>query len=123
MAQWLLGAAAAAVVLGTVTAASSADIRVGFVNPTGPPAFWNQVNATMVAAASQLGNYVDIRETERARDKAIAFATEFASRRPALYYLSAGYHQHQAGDISKISHAAHLKLLFLNVDRDKKDYV
>ena len=51
MAQWLLGAAAAAVVLGTVTAASSAEIRVGFVNPTGPPAFWNQVNATMVAAA------------------------------------------------------------------------
>ena len=73
MAKRLLGAAAAVVLLGTVTAAWSGDIRVGFINPTGPPAFWNQVNATMLAAASQLGIDVDIRGTERSRDKAIAY--------------------------------------------------
>src|SRR5262249_55877336 len=88
-ANYLFRAAAAAVVLGTVTAASGADIRVGFINPTGPQAFWNQVNATMLAAASQLSIDVEIRETERSRDKAIAFAKEFASRRPALDYLIA----------------------------------
>jgi ABC-type sugar transport system substrate-binding protein len=123
MAQWLLGAAAAAVVLGTVTAASSADIRVGFVNPTGPPAFWNQVNATMVAAASQLGIDVDIRQTERSRDKAIAFTKEFAGRRPALDYLIATNDVDAGGEIIKIADAAHLKLIFLNNDLEKKDWV
>src|SRR5215475_15360422 len=121
MAKCSLGAAAAAVFLGTVTAAWSADIRVGFVNPTGPPAFWNQVNATMLAAASQLGIDVDIRETERSRDKAIAFAKEFASRRPALDYLIATNDVDAGGEIIKIAGAAHLKLIFLNNDLENKD--
>ena len=55
MAKRLLGVAIATVLLGTVTAAWSGDIRVGFINPAGPREFWNQVNATMLAAASQLG--------------------------------------------------------------------
>jgi len=121
MAKCVLGAAAAAVFLGTVTAAWSADIRVGFINPTGPPAFWNQVNATMLAAASQLGINVDIRETERSRDKAIAFAKEFASRRPALDYLIATNDVDAGGEIIKIAGAAHLKLIFLNNDLENKD--
>jgi ABC-type sugar transport system substrate-binding protein len=111
MAQCLRGAVVAAVVVGTATAASCTDIRVGFINPTGPPAFWNQVNATMTTAASQLGIDVDIRETERSRDKAIASAEEFASRRPALDYLIATNDVDAGSAIIKIADAAHLKLI------------
>jgi len=81
--------ASAAVLLWTVTAGWTADISVGFIDPTGPPAFWNQVVATMRAAAAELSIDVEIRETERSRDKAVAFAKEFANRRPALDYLIA----------------------------------
>jgi ABC-type sugar transport system substrate-binding protein len=123
MVKCLRGAAAAVFVLGTVTAAWCADIRVGFINPTGPPAFWYQVNATMLAAASQLGINVDIRETERSRDRAIAFAKEFASRRPALDYLIATNDVDAGGEIIKIADAAHLKLIFLNNELEKKDWI
>jgi ABC-type sugar transport system substrate-binding protein len=72
----------------------------------------------MVAAASQLGIEVDIREAERSRDKAIAFAKEFASRRPALDYLIATNDVDAGGEIIKIADAAHLKLILLNSDLD-----
>src|SRR5262245_24012396 len=123
MAKCSLGAATAAVLLGTVTAAGSAEIRVGFINPTGPQAFWNQVNATMLAAAAQLAIEVDIRETERSREKAIVFANEFASRRPRLDYLIATNDVDAGGEIIKIADAAHLKLIFLNNELDKKDWL
>ena len=122
MAKRLLGAAIAAVLLGSVTAAWSGDIRVGFINPAGPREFWNQVNATMLAAASQLGIDVDIRETDRSRDKAIAFAKDFASRQPALDYLIASNDVDAGGEVIKIADAAHLKLIFLNNDLEPKDW-
>src|SRR5215472_11295031 len=116
-------AASAAIFLWTVTAAWTADVRVGFINPTGPPAFWNQVTATMLAAASQLGIDVDIRKTERSRDRAIALAEEFASRWPALDYLIATNDIDAGGEIIKIADAAHLKLIFLNNEFEKKDWI
>jgi ABC-type sugar transport system substrate-binding protein len=115
-------AASAAVFLWNVTVAWTADIRVGFINPTGPPAFWNQVIATMRAAAAQLGIDVEIRETERSRDKAVAFAKEFASRRPPLDFLIATNDVDAGGEIIKIADAAHLKLIFLNNELDKKEW-
>src|SRR5262252_9569575 len=123
MPKCLPAVAAAAVLLGTVIAAWSADVRVGFINPTGPPEFWNQVTATMLAAASQLGIDVDIRKTERSRDRAIALAEEFASRRPALDYLIATNDVDAGGEIIKIADAAHLKLIFLNNELEKKDWI
>jgi len=116
-------AASAFVLLWTVTSAWTADIRVGFINPTGPQAFWNQVVATMRAAAAELDIDVEIRETERSRDKAIAFAKEFASKRPPLDYLIATNDVDAGGEIIKIADAAHLKLIFLNNDLDKKQWV
>jgi ABC-type sugar transport system substrate-binding protein len=116
-------AASAFVLLWTVTSAWTADIRVGFINPTGPQAFWNQVVATMRAAAAELDIDVEIRETERSRDKAIAFAKEFASKRPPLDYLIATNDVNAGGEIIKIADASHLKLIFLNNELDKKEWV
>jgi ABC-type sugar transport system substrate-binding protein len=116
-------AASAAALLWTVTAAWTADLRVGFIDPTGPPVFWNQVIATMRAAAAQLGIDLEIRETERSRDKAIAFAKEFASSRPPLDYLIATNDVDAGGEIIKIADDTHLKLIFLNNDLDKKDWL
>jgi ABC-type sugar transport system substrate-binding protein len=116
-------AAAAAVLLWTVTSACTADIRVGFIDPDVPTPFWNQVVATMKAAASELDIDVEIRKTERSRDKAIAFAKEFASRRPPLDYLIATNDVDAGGEIIKIAESTHLKLILLNNDLDKKDWV
>src|SRR3954447_19137403 len=60
--------AAIAFLLATMSAAWSGDLRVGFINPTGPAEFWQAVNATMLAAAAELGINVDIRETGRSRE-------------------------------------------------------
>src|SRR3954452_848787 len=53
--------AAIAFLLETMPAAWSGDLRVGFINPTGPAEFWQAINATMLAAAAALGINVDIR--------------------------------------------------------------
>ena len=81
--------AAIVFLLATTPAAWSRDLRVGFVNPTGPTEFWHAVNATMLAAAAELGIDVDIRETGRSRDKAIELAHQFLAENPPLDYLIA----------------------------------
>ena len=55
---------------GVAQVAWGGDLKVGFINPMGPPEFWRAINTTMQAAAAQLGIDLDIRETARSRDKA-----------------------------------------------------
>jgi ABC-type sugar transport system substrate-binding protein len=97
------------------------ELRIGFIDPNGPPEFWNLVDTTMLAAASELGVHVDIRKTDRSHDKAVAFAKEFAAEQPPLDYLIATNDVDAGGDVIKIANAAHLKVILLNNDLDPKD--
>src|SRR5262249_49070322 len=72
MLSWLRLLLGAAALAASTTTAWSRDLRVAFINPTGPPEFWGLVSATMHAAAAELGIKVDERNTERSFDKAIA---------------------------------------------------
>jgi ABC-type sugar transport system substrate-binding protein len=119
--NWLRSLAVGAV-LATCAPAWGDDIRVGFINPTGPPEFWNLVTATMRAAGAELGVTIDVRDTGRSRDKAIAFAREFAAAQPPLDYLIATNDVSAGGEIIRIADAAHLKLIFLNNELDRKDW-
>jgi hypothetical protein len=74
--SWLCGLVLPAALAATTRAARSADIRVAFINPWGPPEFWQLVSATMQAAAAELGIEVEERRTERSVDRAIAFARD-----------------------------------------------
>ena len=80
--SWLCGLVLPAALAGATRAARSADIRVAFINPWGPPEFWQLVAATMRAAAAELGIEVEERHTERSFDRAIAFARDFLNQRP-----------------------------------------
>ena len=82
--SWLRGLFVAAALAVATPPAWGGDIRVGFINPTGPPEFWRQVSATMRAAAAELGIDVDERHTQRSFDKAIALARDFVSQRPRV---------------------------------------
>jgi ABC-type sugar transport system substrate-binding protein len=110
---------AAAILAGTIPAAWSGDIRVGFINPTGPAAFWNLVSATMRAAAAELEIKVEERHYERSFDKAIAAAREFLSQRPPLDYLIASNDVGVGGELVKLSNAAGIPLILLNNDLDE----
>src|SRR5262245_66033412 len=79
----------AEVLAGSAPAAWSGDIRVAFINPTGPPEFWRLVSATMRAAAAELGITVEERHTERSFDKAITVARDFLSEVPPPDYFIA----------------------------------
>jgi len=57
--QWLRLLLGAAALAASITTAWSRDLRVAFINPTGPPEFWGLVSATMHAAAAELGIKVD----------------------------------------------------------------
>jgi ABC-type sugar transport system substrate-binding protein len=107
---------------GLSSSACAGDLRVGFVNPGQPPEFWNLVTTTMRAAATQFGVQVDVRETGRSRDKAIALAKEFLALRPPLDYLIATNDVDAGGEIIKLADAAGVKLLLLNNDLDRKDW-
>ena len=72
--------AAIVFLLATTPAAWSGDLRVGFINPTVPPEFWHAVNATMVAAAAELGIDVDIRETGARATRRSNSPTSFSPR-------------------------------------------
>jgi ABC-type sugar transport system substrate-binding protein len=122
LARWLRTLVAAAVLMAGAPAAWSGDIRVGFINPTGPPEFWHLVNATMLAAAGELGIDVDIRETGRSRDKAIALAKDFLGERPPPDYLIATNDVDAGGEIIKLADAAHVNLILLNNDLNPKDW-
>jgi ABC-type sugar transport system substrate-binding protein len=119
---WLSGFLVAAVLIGTTPAAWGGDIRVGFINPTGPPEFWRLVSATMRAAAAELGITVDERQSERSVDKAIAIARQFLSERPPPDYLIATNDVGAGGEIIKLADAAGVPLILLNNDLDEKQW-
>jgi ABC-type sugar transport system substrate-binding protein len=100
----------------------SAELRVGFINPTVPPAFWDLLSTAMRAAAAQLDIHVDIRNHDRSREKAIALAKEFAAQQPPLDYLIATNDLDVAVDIVTIADAANLKVILLNNDIDPKEW-
>jgi ABC-type sugar transport system substrate-binding protein len=105
-----------------MSAAWAGNIRVGFVNPSGPPEFWLLVSAAMQAAAAELGVDVDIRYTDRSHDKAIAIAKDFLSEQPPLDYLVATNDVGVGGDIIKLADAAGVPLILLSNDLDQKDW-
>jgi ABC-type sugar transport system substrate-binding protein len=120
--SWLRGLLVAAAFAGTTPPAWSGDIRVGFINPTGPPEFWRQVSATMRAAAAELRIDVDERHTERSYDKAIALARDFVSQRPRLDYLIATNDVGAGGEIIKVADAAGVPVILLNNDLEEKQW-
>ena len=123
MAAGLRGFLATAVLVAIPLAAWGGDIRVGFINPTTPPSFWRLVSTTMRAAAAELGIDIDIRETGRSHDKAVALARDFLGESPPLDYLIATNDLNPGGEIIKVADAAHVKMIFLNNDLDPKDWV
>ena len=108
--------------IATTPAAWSGDIRVGFINPRGPPEFWLLVSATMQAAAAELGIKVDERYTDRSLDKAIAIARDFLSQRPPPDYLIATNDVAAGGEIIKLADAAGVPMILLNNDLDEKQW-
>jgi len=122
MVRRVRGVLAAAVLLASPVAAWGGDIRVGFIDPADPPAFWNLVDATMRSAAAQLGIDLEIRSMEGSHDKAISVAREFLAEKPAPDYLIVCNNLNIGGDIIKLADAAHVKMIFLNVDLDRKDW-
>jgi ABC-type sugar transport system substrate-binding protein len=77
----------------------------------------------MRAAAAELGIDLDIRETGYSRDKAIALAKDFIAARAPLDYLIATNNVDAGGEIVKLADAAHVKLILLNDDLNRKDWV
>ena len=122
MSSWLRGLLVALTLAGTTPAAWSGDIRVGFINPTGPPEFWSLVDATMRAAAVQLGIEVDTRYSDRSFDKAIALARNFLSERPPPDYLIATNDVGVGAGIIKLADAAGVPVILLNNDLDEKQW-
>ena len=114
--SWFCCLLVATALAGTMPAAGSGEIRVGFINPTGPPAFWNLVSATMRAAAAELEIKVDERNYERSFDKAIATAREFLSQRPPPDYLIASNDVGVGAELIKLADAAGVPLILLNND-------
>jgi ABC-type sugar transport system substrate-binding protein len=122
MSSWLRGFLVAAALAGTTPAAWGGDIRVGFINPTGPPEFWRLVSATMRAAAAQFGIDVDERQSERSLDKAIAIARDFLSQHPAPDYLIATNDVGAGGELIKLADAAGVPLILLNNELDEEQW-
>jgi ABC-type sugar transport system substrate-binding protein len=114
--------AAMVLMLTAVPVARGANLRVGFIDPQEPPAFWNQVDATMRAAAAELGIDVDIRSAERSHDKAIALARAFLSEKPPLDFLIACNNFDVGGEIIKMANAAHVKMIFVDNSLNQKDW-
>jgi ABC-type sugar transport system substrate-binding protein len=98
------------------------DMKVVFISPTGPPEFWNLVTTTMKAAAAELGIDVDVFDTRRSREQAIAITKEVlgAARRPD--YIIATNDVGAGGEIIELADAAQVKLILLNNDIDPKEW-
>jgi ABC-type sugar transport system substrate-binding protein len=111
-----------AALLWSIPTAWSGDIRVGFIDPTGPPQFWLPVSAVMQAAAAELGIDVDIRYHERSHDKSIAIAKDFLGERPPPDYLLATNDVGAGGEIIKLADASGVSVILLNNDLDQKDW-
>jgi ABC-type sugar transport system substrate-binding protein len=112
----LRGLLAAAFLACTVLAAWGGDIKVAFINPNGPPEFWQLVCATMKAAAAKLGIDVEIRDSDHSRDKAIAIAQDFIAERPPPDYLIASNDVDAGSEVVRLADAAHVKTILLNND-------
>ena len=116
----LLGLVVAAVLACTTPPAWSDDVKVAFINPNGPPEFWQPVCTTMRAAAAELGIDVEIRDSDRSRDKAIAIARDFLAERPPPDFLIATNDVDAGGDVVRLADAAHVKTILLNNDLDER---
>lgn len=116
--NWLRGLFVVAVLGCTMPAAWSGEIKVAFVNPNNPPAFWQAVCTTMKAAAAELGIGVEIRDWNGSREMAIAITRDFLAERPAPDYLIASNDKDVGGEIVKLADAAHVKTILLNNDLD-----
>jgi ABC-type sugar transport system substrate-binding protein len=117
--RWLRVIFVTLALVGSAPAVWSADIRVGFINPTGPPEFWLLVSATMKAAAAELGIDVDIRYSDRSLEKAFAVARDFLGERPPPDYLIATNDVGAGGEIIKLADAAGVPIILLNNDLDE----
>jgi ABC-type sugar transport system substrate-binding protein len=104
----------AAAALTWTTPALSGDVKVAFINPNGPPEFWQPVATTMRAAAAELGIDVEIRESDHSRDNAVAIAQDFLAERPRPDYLIATNDLEAGGEVIKLADAAHVKTILLN---------
>jgi ABC-type sugar transport system substrate-binding protein len=113
---WLRSLFVAAVLACTMPAAWSGDVKVAFINPNGPPEFWQPVCTTMKAAAAELGIDVEIRDSDHSRDKAIAIARDFLAQRPPPDFLIATNDVDAGGEVVKLADAAHVKTILLNND-------
>jgi ABC-type sugar transport system substrate-binding protein len=111
----------AAAALTWTTPALSGDVKVAFINPNGPPEFWQPVVATMRAAAAELGIDVEIRESEHSRDKAVGIAHDFLAERPRPDYLIATNDLEAGGEVLKLADAAHVKTILLNNDLNENE--
>jgi ABC-type sugar transport system substrate-binding protein len=121
-ASWLLSVVLVVSFAVTTIQASGSKIRVGFINPTGSPEFWQLVSSTMQAAAVELGIDLDIRHTQRSYDKAIALARDFLGERPPPDYLIATNDLGAGGAIIKLADAANVPIILLDNDLDQKEW-
>ena len=119
-AYWLRSVLAAAALTWT-TPALSGDVKVAFINPNGPPEFWQPVVTTMRAAAAELGIDVEIRESEHSRNKAVSIAQDFLAERPRPDYLIATNDLEAGDEVIKLADAAHVKTILLNNDLNEKE--
>jgi ABC-type sugar transport system substrate-binding protein len=115
----LRGLLIAVVLACTTPAAWSGDVKVAFINPNGPPEFWQLVCTTMKAAAAELGIDVEIRDSDRSGAKAIAIARDFLAERPLPDFLIATNDVDAGGEVVKLADAAQVKTIFLNNDLDE----
>jgi ABC-type sugar transport system substrate-binding protein len=122
MTDWVRSVLVAIALAAMPSAAFANDIQVAFIDATVPPEFWKTLTAIMRVAAAQLGIDVEIQQTGKSREKAIAIAKDFLARRPAPDYLVASNDVDAGGELIKLADAAHVKLIFVNNDLDPKDW-
>lgn len=108
-----------AAALACTTPAWSGDIKVAFINPNGPPEFWQLVCTTMKAAAAEFGIDLEIRDSDHNRDKAIAIAQDFLAERPPPDYVVGTNDLDAGGEVVKLADAAHVKTILLNNDLEE----
>jgi len=73
----------------------------------------------MKAAAAELGIDVEIRDSGRDRDKAIAIAKDFLAERPPPDFLIGTNDVDSGGEVAKLADAAHVKTIFIDSDLDE----
>jgi ABC-type sugar transport system substrate-binding protein len=122
MGNWLRRIVVAIALMALPSAAFAGDMRVVFISPTGPPEFWTLVTATMKAAAAELGIDVDVVDTGRSRDRAVAVTKDLLAATPRPDYIVATNDVGAGGEIIKLADAAQVKLILLNNDIDPSEW-